>query len=117
MRIDVHQHLWTTSLLDALAERRGRPFVRRLDGLTVVSSAGEQPYVIDPRATSGRDRVAGLDRDGIDRGLVALSSPIGIEALPRAAASELIDAHLDGVLAAEPGFAAWGPLALDDPDP
>jgi predicted TIM-barrel fold metal-dependent hydrolase len=38
---------------------------------------------------------------------------LGIEALPREQAQALIDAHLDGVLAAGPQFRAWGPLALD----
>ena len=31
MQIDVHQHIWTEPLLDALAARRRLPFVRRTD--------------------------------------------------------------------------------------
>jgi predicted TIM-barrel fold metal-dependent hydrolase len=49
--------------------------------------------------------------------VIAISSPIGIEALPRECAQELIAAHLDGVLALGPEFAAWGPIALDGADP
>jgi hypothetical protein len=30
---------------------------------------------------------------------------------------ELIEAHLDGVHARGDGFLAWGPVALDEPDP
>jgi 6-methylsalicylate decarboxylase len=49
--------------------------------------------------------------------VIAISSPIGIEALPRDEASELIAAHLDGVAALPAEFAAWGPVAIDSPDP
>jgi 6-methylsalicylate decarboxylase len=114
--LDIHQHVWTAPLLDALAERASLPFVRRDDGLTVLHSGGELPYVIDTAAETPERRAALLRQDGIDRAVVALSSPIGIEALPRAAAAELISAHLDGVLALGPEFAAWGPIPVDHPD-
>ena len=116
-RIDIHQHVWTPPLLDALAERERLPFVRRDDGLTVLHSCGELPYVIDTEGESSQRRTALLRQDGVDLAVVALSSPIGIEALPRAVAAELISAHLDGVLALGPGFAAWGPVPVDEPDP
>lgn len=112
---DIHQHVWTTPLLDALAQRESLPFIRRDDGLTVLHSAGELPYVIDTASESRERRAALLRQDGVDLAVVALSSPIGIEVLPRAAASELIAAHLDGVLALGRGFAAWGPVPIDRP--
>jgi hypothetical protein len=117
LQIDIHQHIWTEPLLDALAARESLPFVRRSDGLTVLHSAGELPYVIDEHAESPARRVNLLAADGLDRALIALSSPIGIEALARNSARELIAAHLDGVQALGDAFGAWGPLALDDPDP
>jgi predicted TIM-barrel fold metal-dependent hydrolase len=117
MRVDVHQHLWTGSLLDALAQRRSLPFVRRSDGLTVLHSAGERAYVIDVDAEARANRVRLNDADGVDLALIALSSPIGIEALAREDAQPLIDAHLDGLSSLGSGFAAWGPIALDLPDP
>ena len=117
MRIDLHQHIWTEPLLDALERRDRLPFVRRVDGLTVLHSAGEQPYVIDVASETPARRAELVHSDGLDLAVVALSSPIGIEALPRDEATELIDAHLSGVMALEPEFAAWGPVALDDPDP
>lgn len=40
IKIDIHQHLWTEPLLQALAEREELPFVRRENGLTVVFLAG-----------------------------------------------------------------------------
>jgi predicted TIM-barrel fold metal-dependent hydrolase len=117
MQIDVHQHIWTAPLLDALAARRTLPFVRRARGLTLLHSAGEQPYVVDLESEAPGRRASLVDRDGLDVALVALSSAIGVEALPRAQADELIEAHLEGVGALPSWFAPWGPIALDDQDP
>ena len=117
MNVDIHQHVWTTPLLDALAARQCLPFVRRTDGLTVLHCGGELPYVIDTAAESAARRADLLRTDGLDRAVVALSSPIGIEALRHDVATELISAHLDGVLALGEGFSAWGPLPIDAPDP
>jgi predicted TIM-barrel fold metal-dependent hydrolase len=117
MRVDVHQHIWTESLIERLSQRRDPPFVRRGDGLTVLHCVAEQPYVIDVAAEAPERRAACVREDGLELALVAISSPIGIEALPRAEASELIEAQLDGVLALPREFAAWGPVALDAPDP
>jgi hypothetical protein len=117
VKIDIHQHVWTAPLLDALAARECLPFVRRDDGLTVLHCGGELPYVIDTATESPSRRAALLGVDGVDRAVVALSSPIGIEALRHDVAADLISAHLDGVLALGEGFAAWGPIAIDSPDP
>jgi predicted TIM-barrel fold metal-dependent hydrolase len=117
MTVDLHQHVWTTPLLDALARRDRLPFVRRSDGLTVLHGGGELPYVIDTDSESAGRRAQLLATDGLQRAVVALSSPIGIEALPHDAAAELISAHLDGVLALGAGFRAWGPIPMDEPDP
>jgi predicted TIM-barrel fold metal-dependent hydrolase len=117
MRVDVHQHIWTTALVDKLAERDSLPLVRREHGVTVLHSAGELPYVIDIESETPARRGACVREDGLDLALVAISTPIGIEALPRASALELINAHLDGVLSLPPEFAAWGPIALDHAEP
>jgi hypothetical protein len=116
MRIDAHQHIWTEPLLDALAVRHAPPFVRRTSGLTVLHSAGEQPYVIDVEAETPGRRARLVHGDGLDLALIAISSPIGIEALPRESACALIAAHLAGVQSLGSEFAPWGPLALDEPD-
>jgi predicted TIM-barrel fold metal-dependent hydrolase len=74
--------------------------------------------VIEADSSAVRERrVEQLRRDGLDLALVAISSPVGIEALPREDALELIDAHLRGVAALGPSFAAWGPLALEGAHP
>jgi len=117
MLVDVHQHVWTRPLLERLSERDALPLVRPEQGLTVLHSAAEAPYVIDVSSEAPEQRVARLREDGLDLALVAISSPIGIEALPRDSALELIDAHLEGVLALPAGFAAWGPIAVDGAEP
>src|SRR5664280_501020 len=87
IKIDIHQHLWTEPLVQALAERRELPFVRREHGLTVLFLAGERPYVIDLSAEAPARRAALVELDGLDRALLCLSSPLGIESLPREHAS------------------------------
>ena len=56
MRVDIHQHLWTESLLDALTERKCLPFVRRVDDLPIVSSA-----VFWPRQGTPGSELTGTD--------------------------------------------------------
>ena len=117
MRIDVHQHIWTSPLLEALATRTTLPFVRRQRGLTVLHSAGDKPYLIQADTEAPQRRAQLVHADGLDRAIVALSSPIGVEALERAAAQELIEAHLEGVEALPSEFAVWGPIALEGSGP
>ena len=117
MRVDVHQHLWTEPLVAALAERAELPFVRREHGLAVLFLAGERPYVIDDAGEAPAHRAALVARDGLDRALLCLSSPLGIECLRREDAVPLIDAYHDGALALGAPFGVWGAVALDPADP
>jgi 6-methylsalicylate decarboxylase len=117
MKIDVHQHMWTEPLVQALAARRELPFVRRESGLTVLYLAGERPYVIDLDSETPARRVELVERDGLDGALLCLSSPLGIEWLPREQAVELLDAYHDGALSLEDPFGVWGAIALDGLDP
>ncbi|HSZ05577.1 MAG TPA: hypothetical protein VK778_10315 [Solirubrobacteraceae bacterium] len=117
MKIDVHQHIWTEPLVQALAARSELPFVRRENGLTVLYLAGERPYVIDLASESAAHRAGLVEVDGLDRALVCLSSPLGIEWLARTQALALIDAYHEGALALEEPFGAWGAVALDRVDP
>ena len=116
-RVDIHQHIWTTPLLDALAARDCHPFIRRGDGLCVLHLAGEPPCVIDVAAESRESRVRLHEIDGVELAAIALSSPVGIEMLAPDQARELIDAHLDGVLELGDRFVAWGPIGTRHPDP
>ena len=116
-KIDVHQHLWTEPLVAALRQRGELPFVRREHGLDVLFLAGERPYVIERSSQESARRAALVRGDGLDRALVCLSSPLGIESLPRAQAQPLLDAYHDGALALGEPFGVWGAIALDRPDP
>jgi hypothetical protein len=116
-KIDVHQHLWTEPLLAALRQRGELPFVRREHGLDVLFLAGERPYVIERSSEAPVSRAALVRSDGLDRALVCLSSPLGIESLPRAQSQPLLDAYHDGALALGEPFGVWGAIALDRPDP
>jgi hypothetical protein len=117
MRTDVHQHLWTESLVTALAARRELPFVRDENGLTVLYLAGERPYVIDLQGESSYARAQLLELDGVERALLCLSSPLGIEGLAREQALALIDAYHEGALSLDGPFGVWGAIALDRADP
>ncbi|HEY7830909.1 MAG TPA: hypothetical protein VIC06_10135 [Solirubrobacteraceae bacterium] len=117
MLTDLHQHLWSEPLIEALARRLTLPFVRRERGLTVLHLAGESPYVIDQNAEAPARRAAQVRADGIERALVCLSSTIGIEALPREEAQELLDAYHEGAFELPSEFGVWGAVALEEVDP
>jgi 6-methylsalicylate decarboxylase len=117
IKIDVHQHVWTEPPVQVLASRRELPFVRVEGGLTVLFLAGERPYVIDTSAETADRRAALLERDGLDGALVCLSSPLGIESLPREQSLPLLDAYHEGALSLGRPFGVWGAIALDRPDP
>jgi hypothetical protein len=117
MKIDVHQHIWTEPLVQALATRSELPFVRSENGLTVLYLAGERPYVIDLASEAPAERAALVEFDGLDRALVCLSSPLGIEWLAREQALALIDAYHDGALSLEEPFGVWAAIALERADP
>jgi len=116
VRLDVHQHFWSAPLVAALERRDELPLGRRDGDRLTVRLAGEVPAAIDLSGERPQARAALLERDGVDHALIALSSPLGIEALPRAQARALIDAFLEGVDELGERFSAWGPLALDGLD-
>jgi 6-methylsalicylate decarboxylase len=117
MRLDVHQHIWTAPLIDALAARTELPFIRLRGGIAELHAAGERPCAIDRNSQTASRRTRLLDDDRIELAVIALSSPIGIEALPRDEALAVIGAHLEGVRELGQRFGAWGPVPLDNPDP
>jgi 6-methylsalicylate decarboxylase len=67
------------------------------------------------RAHDPAARAAVARADGLERVLVAPSSPLGIEAL--ADAQPLLDAFHDGVRELGEPFFAWGSIALATPEP
>jgi 6-methylsalicylate decarboxylase len=115
MLADTHQHLWTEAFVDALERRSEPPYVRRENGVVQLYCAGEPPYVIDLASERPERRLALIESDGLDVAAVAISSPIGVEALPRAEAEPLIEAWLQGALALPERFRVWGPVPIDGP--
>jgi predicted TIM-barrel fold metal-dependent hydrolase len=111
MTVDLHQHMWTEPLLDALAARRELPFIRREHGVSILHLSGESPCVVEPDSPARRAAIAGAE--GLDRVVISPSCPLGFESLAREQAAALVDAHLEGVLALGQPYAAWGALALD----
>ena len=113
--IDVHQHLWPPPLLEALRGRRRPP---RLHGWTLeLELEGEPAYPIDPRHHDVDVRREQVIEDELDLALISLSAPLGIELLPAAEGSELLDAYHEGVTTLGEPFGAWAAASLADPDP
>ena len=92
MRVDVHQHLWTEPLVDALERRSRLPFVRCSDGLCTIHVAGEIAAAVDLASERPANRAALLARDGVDRALIAVRACWASRRSPRAEARGLIDA-------------------------
>jgi len=113
--IDIHQHVWTPALIDALGRRDSLPLVRGEGGGLTLHLEGEPSCPLPPRGETSTDRQPLLCALGADRALIAISSPLGIEALPRDAARGLIDAHLEGATMLGENFGVWGPVPVNPP--
>lgn len=110
--VDIHQHLWPAPLVEAL---RARADVPRLDGWTL-QLAGEAPCDIDPDDHEPGKRAARDADDGVDRSVLSLSSPLGIEWLPSDEAAPLLTAWHQGALALGEQYAVWAAACLSEPD-
>jgi predicted TIM-barrel fold metal-dependent hydrolase len=116
-RTDVHQHLWPEPLVAALTWRREPPSIRRSDAGWVLRLRDEADHPFDPVDHDPATRAQQLAQDGVQRALLAISSPLGIESLPRDEAEPLLQAHNDGLLALGAPFGVWGAVSLRPPDP
>lgn len=74
----------------------------------------DHPFTMDQHDPSVR--LAAADRHGIDRVVIAISSPLGIEWLPGEEAAELLDAYNHGVRELGPRFGSWGAVSVLDGD-
>ena len=110
-RADIHQHFWPEALLSSLARRTVPPRLR--DGW--LELAGEPPSRVDPRDHDPGARASLAASDGLQRVIIAPSSPLGLESLPEAEA--LLDDFHAGVLELGPPFELWAGLVLADPAP
>jgi len=112
-RADIHQHFWPEGLLSSLARRTAPPRVRRAGGGWRLELAGEPPALLDERDFDPAERTL----PGLDRILIAPSSPLGIESLPVGEAEALLEDFHAGVRALGAPFELWGSLPLGDPAP
>jgi len=115
LRTDIHQHLWPEQLIAALTWRREPPLLRRSGDGWLLRLRDEPEYRFDAADHNPAARAATLAGDGIQRALLAISSPLGIEALPRDEAEPLLQANNDGLLALGEPFGVWGAVALRAP--
>jgi hypothetical protein len=116
-RTDVHQHLWSEQLIAELTWRREPPLIRRDGGGWVLRLRDEPQYAFDPADHDPDARRALLARDGIERALLCISSPLGIESLERREAAPLLRAHNAAGLELGAAFGVWGAVSLRPPDP
>jgi hypothetical protein len=108
---DVHQHLWPEEFVGALSRRRSAPFVRRVGRDWSLRVPSEPDYRFSLAIHDPAQRRRSLRGTGLDRALLAMSSPLGIEALPEDDARELLGAWHDGVFGLE-DFGTWGAVPL-----
>jgi len=110
---DVHQHLWPEPFVDALRARTCPP---RLHDW-VLETAGEPAFTVDAADHDAATRRR-LDRDeGVDRAVVSLSSPLGIEWMQPEDGQPLLDAWHRGALELGEGFDVWAAVSVREPAP
>ena len=114
---DVHQHLWPEGFVAALARRSDAPAVRRDGGGWIIRVPGEPDSPFGTVAHDPAVRAAGLLASGLERALLCMSTPLGIEALAEDQARPLLDAWHDGVFTAGEAFGVWGALPVGGATP
>ena len=92
MSIDLHQHLWPASFVDALRGRDEKPY---LDGDTLVLDEGRFPY--DASAHDLAQRLARLDTDGVDVAVVSLQPSLGLSLLESDERRVLEERWIEGI--------------------
>jgi predicted TIM-barrel fold metal-dependent hydrolase len=81
-----------------------------------IDTPGEPECAFDPADHDPARRAELVRADGLDLACVALSSPLGIEALPPSEGRPLLDAWHEGAAAFPPELRAWAAPCLRAPD-
>jgi len=115
LAVDVHQHLWPAEVLQALEQRRSVPCATWTAQGWRLDLAGEPAFVVDPAEHDIAARAAAVQAAGLDRALVALSSPVGIEALGADAATPVLAAWQHAASALPAALGWWGAVPLAAP--
>jgi predicted TIM-barrel fold metal-dependent hydrolase len=116
-RVDIHQHLWPERLIDELSRRDRPPFIRKSGARWKLRLDGEPEHLFELSQHDGGLRARRLAEDGIDRAVISLSTPLGIEGLPADEAEPLLESYHAGVLELGEPFSAWASTQLRSPDP
>jgi hypothetical protein len=117
LRIDVHQHLWSEPLVEAITARTSAPRLRRHGLVWELELPGEDRCSVDVDGDEVPTRGALVHLDGLDLALIALSAPLGVEALPREEADPVLEAYHLGIDALPHSFGGWGALPWRDAAP
>src|SRR5689334_18727958 len=80
--VDLHQHIWPEAVLRALEGRATAPRAVWRRGAWDVRLRRERPLVVRPLEHDPERREVELRTIGVDRAVLALSSPVGAEAVP-----------------------------------
>jgi hypothetical protein len=116
-RVDIHQHLWPEQLIDDLSRRDRPPYIRKAGARWRLRIEGEPEHLFDLSEHDADLRARQLGGEGIDRAVISLSTPLGIEGLPADEAEPLLESYHAGVLELGEPFAAWASTRLRSPDP
>ena len=115
LRTDIHQHLWPEALVAALTWRREPPLLRRARARWVLRLRDEPELRRSTRATHDPEQRARLARGATAsrRALLAISSPLGIEApAPRRGRAAAARPTTTALLELGDPFGVWGAVAL-----
>jgi len=117
LRTDVHQHLWSEPLVEALAARREAPLIQRRGRIWELKVPGEAACTIDVDGDNTSNRGALVHLDGLDVALLSLSTILGVEALPGEEAEPVIEAYHSSLEQLPRSFGGWAALPLRDARP
>lgn len=117
MATDVHRHLCTPRLFEALAARRKAPKLHREGDVWRLQVAHEPESMMPPLPELAGSAHAELRAAGLDRGVVALSAALGVESLPGGPARRILDAWHADCADLPDALSAWGSLPLTEATP
>ena len=94
MTIDMHSHWFPAKLADAFRQRKTRPMIHtKADGIEYMESMFSAPL----RTEQLDKRIAEMDRTGVERGVISLTTVFGVEGLPAEEALPLCRINNDGL--------------------
>jgi len=115
LAVDVHQHLWPEAVLRVLERRSSAPRATWTGESWRLELSGEPSFLVDPAEHDIAGRTAAVQAAGVDRALVALSSPVGIEALAAKDAAPVLAAWQQAASALPAALGWWGAVPLAAP--